>query len=427
MGVWVASLLWLVSVGSGVLALALAQAIPDRPAVVFSSDPVSFLAAVTTAAAYATVSLVLAARRPTNPIGWLFAAIGVTAGVGSVFWALIVRALTAHPQAVETAQFFAWLDHVVVGPLWVFLATLLIVLFPDGRPPSPRWATVVWLAALNAVILAASLATAPGPLLLQLQLDNPFGLQGPAGAVAVTVRSASIWVAILLSIAAIVAVVHRYRRAGRVQRQQLKWFALGGSVLALVVVLVLLTPRAIFTPESRIATLVWLSFAAAASFLPVAAAIGILRYGLYEIDVILSRTFVYGSLTAILAGLYTASIKLFQELFVTVTGDTSDAAIVITTLVLATSFTPIKRRLEALVERRWREEPSADGSSTPDELLAPEAATATDDELRAEVRRIVQEELEATIGRVLREELRARERRASAAAEQIGSGRAKGT
>jgi hypothetical protein len=97
----------------------------------------------------------------------------------------------------------------------------------------------------------------------------------------------------------------------------------------------------------------------------VAAAIGIaiLRYRLYDIDVIVDRAFVYGALTAILAGLYAASVRLFQALFTGVTGESSDAALVLTTLVLATSFTPIKRRLETIVERRYRatgDLPSAD-------------------------------------------------------------------
>jgi hypothetical protein len=92
----------------------------------------------------------------------------------------------------------------------------------------------------------------------------------------------------------------------------------------------------------------------AMGFLPLAIGLAILRYRLYEIDRIVNRALVYGALTAILAGLYAASIRLFQALFVTVTGEGSDAALVLTTRVLATSFTPIKRRLEAIVERRYR-------------------------------------------------------------------------
>ncbi len=144
----------------------------------------------------------------------------------------------------------------------------------------------------------------------------------------------------------------RYRRSGPIERRQLKWFA-WGSVLTLAGGGVLVVVALAWTePGSRLTDLSWVIFAAASITLPVAALIAILREGLYDIDRLISRTFVFGLLTAILAGVYTASIRLFNALFVGLTGQSNELALVLTTLMLATTFTPIKLRLEQMAQRR---------------------------------------------------------------------------
>jgi hypothetical protein len=146
----------------------------------------------------------------------------------------------------------------------------------------------------------------------------------------------------------------RYRRSGPIERRQLKWFA-WGSVLTLAGGGALVVGAlAVEEPGSRLTDLSWVVFAAASITLPVAALIAILREGLYDIDEIIGRTFVFGVLTAILAGVYAASIRLFNALFIGLTGEKSELALVLTTLVLATTFTPIKSRLEHIAGKRLR-------------------------------------------------------------------------
>jgi hypothetical protein len=153
------------------------------------------------------------------------------------------------------------------------------------------------------------------------------------------------------------SLVARHRAAGPEVRRQVRWFVFAGALVAAT-----LAPLAhlfVFVdPAAGRGEDLWVLFFTSASLFPAAVAIGVTRYRLYEIDRILSRTFVYGMLTAILAGLFTASVGLSQRLFVAVTGETSDLAIVLTTLVAASAYTPVRRRLEGVAERLFRyEEP----------------------------------------------------------------------
>ena len=144
----------------------------------------------------------------------------------------------------------------------------------------------------------------------------------------------------------------RYRLADPTERRQLKWFA-WGSVVTVVGGAVLVVGALVVTdPRSRLVDLSWVIFAIASTTLPIAAVIAILRERLYDIDLLINRTFVFGLLTAILAGLYSALIRLFNALFVGMTGESNEFALVLTTLILATTFTPIKKRLEDIAERR---------------------------------------------------------------------------
>jgi hypothetical protein len=152
------------------------------------------------------------------------------------------------------------------------------------------------------------------------------------------------------------SVVVRYRRAAIEQRQQIKWFAFAG---------IMFVPGAI---AGLSPLLVGQVFLLACAFFAVAAiAIAILRYRLYEIDLIINRTLVYGALSAILAGIYTASITLSQRIFTAVTGERSDAAIVLTTLIVVSLFTPLKTKLQETVDRRLKTPPT--GVSAPARAL----------------------------------------------------------
>ncbi|HLQ48656.1 MAG TPA: hypothetical protein VK233_06750, partial [Candidatus Dormibacteraeota bacterium] len=185
-------------------------------------------------------------------------------------------------------------------------------------------------------------AFAPGPFASLPSIANPFGLE-PLGAALRAGQALLVPAVALAAIACAAAPISRFRSAPPEERQQLKWFAFAAGLL----VIALLTNIALGD-----ATFVLLSVSLA--LVPIAIGVAILRYRLYEIDVIINRTLVWVPLTGILGGLYAGLVALLQRAFVNVTGDRSDAAIIITTLVLAGSFTPIRRVLDTIVDRRFR-------------------------------------------------------------------------
>jgi hypothetical protein len=267
---------------------------------------------------YAVVGALIVWHRPRNRIGWLIVMLGLAASL-AVFAAGYARTGLQAADALEVVGGLGW-------AIAITLVVLLIVLFPTGQPASPRWRPLVWLA------VAWALVAVVGGLM--------FGPSEAAPPVLLIAISAC-------AVAAVVSQFVRFLRSTGDERQQLKWFAYAALIFfALATVGI-----------SRVLGNDWSGSVATAALyvLPLGIAVAILRHRLYDIDVLISRTFVYGALTAILAGLYAASIRLFNVLFVGATGEGSEEALVITTLILATTFTPIKRRLEALVERRYHE------------------------------------------------------------------------
>jgi hypothetical protein len=264
------------------------------------------------------------------------------------------------------------------------------MVFPDGRLLSPAWRLVVVTSIIGAAAMGLGIVLTPGPLLLLPGIDGPIGEdQVPAWVDVARDLIGPVFLA-LGSIASGTALVLRYRRAEALERLQLRWYLAAGVVLVVGFIAYLV---AIYLPaEEQVGRIVLDLFYLSASIPPIAMVFAILRYNLYGIDTILGRTFVYGALTAILAGLYTASVRLFNALFEGVAGQSSELVLVVTTLILATTFTPIKRRLEAIVDRRMRGSPSAvpagDGSpeADPAKLLDdPRFLEALD----ARIRRIV--------------------------------------
>jgi two-component system NarL family sensor kinase len=388
---WIAAGLWLLSVSLALTGVALGVGLTGGGPATAPSGPASFLGGAILAVTYASVALVLGVRRPGNLVGWIFAAIGVMVAAGNVDWALGIRELRESPPDVATAELIGWINPLVEVPGWGLLGITLMLVFPDGRLRD-RWSRRIFLLTIAAVaVLAFGLAFSPGALLLIPHLRNPFRLTGLGGQLAELARAGGLALCIVLIFAALWCVLQRYRAAGPVERQQLKWFALGGLAFAAAGSLLALAGGTLLAPGSRVGELAWLGFAAAAALPPIAAAIGILRYRLYEIDEIIGRTFVIGALTAILAGLYSASIRLFNWFFVALTGEESEIALVLTTLILATTFTPIKKRLEGLVESRY---PAAEEASSDSQALP-----ATRAELEDLVREVVREERAAATPR----------------------------
>lgn len=280
----------------------------------------------------------------------------------------------------------AWVASTFVFPVAIMLGILLVLIFPDGRLVSPTWGLPGWLAAIGCALLIPYQGFAPGNLPWYRDFPNSFAL--PPGSETWLVVGRYLGVTAIGSalILAGWALVIRYRAADEVLRQQLKWFVYGSAVLVITAVAQIIA-FVTLPHDHPLGEITLAGLFIGGALLPVAAAVAITRFGLYEIDVLIDRTFVYGALTAVLAGLYAAGIRFFNAVFVGLTGQESDGALVLTTLVLATTFTPIKGRLEKIVARRY------DRASTPAPLAAPPGAPLDEAALRALVADLVREEL----------------------------------
>jgi hypothetical protein len=297
--------------------------------------------------AFAGVGALIVTRRPGNRMGWLFCA-GVVFALVPALDAYALYALAANPSAgLPAATAVAW----VVSWIWLvdFLLVMLVpLLYPTGRLLSPRWRLVLWLTVLLTLVGMVANAVRPG-LLKASEVPvapNPVGIPSAAGPVAAIEAIAEV-VVVLLFLAAVASVLLRFRRARGVERQQLKWFAYAslGMVLSFVlsgVLSSLLTTSGELLVDliSGIPMLGW----------PVALGIAILRYRLYDIDRLINRTLVYGLLTVLLGLGYAASVVVLGQLF---GQDRSNLIVAGATLAAAAVFQPLRRRVQAGVDRRF--------------------------------------------------------------------------
>ncbi len=303
------------------------------------------------------VGCAVAHRRPRSVVAWLMVILGL--GAAAIALGLYAGAVSAGSAPEPRLDAGGWLAGGAMQPFMGGLTGLLMFLFPDGRLTSRAWRAAVLILIAGAAVRFGELALVGEPVPYLPTLDNPHHLPSPFDGVLVVSKQLNVGLVLLLGGMALGAasLVARYRRTGAEVRRQIRWFVFAGTIVAAT-----LAPLAhlfVFVdPAAGRGQDLWVLFFASASMFPAAVGIGITRYRLFEIDRILSRTFVYGSLTAILAGLFTASVGLSQRLFVALTGETSDLAIVLTTLVAASAYTPVRRRLESIAERLFRyEEP----------------------------------------------------------------------
>jgi hypothetical protein len=291
----------------------------------------------------ATLGALVAVRLPGNPIGWLLTGQGVLLAAAFFASGYADYALLADPGALPGGQWAVWflswsfLLPLVSGP------TLLFLLFPTGRAQSHGWRWVVWVAVAAAGVAVAGLAFQPGELDYEPPVANPLGAGAFEGVVSAAATAGQV-VALLTLLAAALGMVARLRRARGVERVQLKWFAYAAAIVAIAFPM-----AAVGTTEGPLADVLWgfalLSFMG----IPAAAGIAILRYRLYDIDLVIRRTLVYAALTATLAGGYLVCVLLAQL----VIGAESDLAIAVSTLAMAALFGPARARIQGAVDRRF--------------------------------------------------------------------------
>ena len=290
--------------------------------------------------AFATMGALVATRRPHNPIGWILLGAGLAYTLGGI-------SISNHGGVGATATVLAWLST------WVWMAgiapvaTFGLLLFPDGHLPSARWRWLAWLAALGCGLVVSGEALRAGRF-ADTTIENPIGLElAPAvPMVAEAVGGVLLLVSVVGSIASLFV---RYRRARNTERSQLKWLsytaALVGAALAAAVVIEAVVGAAASELTNGIVTL-------ALSAVPVAMGIAILRHRLYDIDVVIKLTLVYGSLTATLLATYLLMVLLFRLALSPVTGE-SDLAVAGSTLMVAALFRPARARIQGAVDRRF--------------------------------------------------------------------------
>ena len=299
------------------------------------------------AVGFSTLGAIVAPRfPPRNPIGWLFCAIGLVGAVLLFSGEYAAYSLLARPGSLPAGEAFAWL----VSWLWVVHAGLfafLGLLFPDGRPSTPRWRAFAWFLAAAVVLGGVAAAYSPGPIDTLAPIRNPLGIEG-----APNLTTAVEVVVFTLTLASAASLLLRLRQARGVERQQIMWFAYAASVLAV--------GAFVGWVVSDVVGAWWLrwdvGFAATMiglAGLPTAVGIAILKYRLHDIDLIINRTLVYGILTAMMAGIFEVGVVALQELLLVLARvEDSRLAYFGTAMVMAATFEPLKRRIDALVERR---------------------------------------------------------------------------
>jgi hypothetical protein len=341
---WLAWSLWALSLALTALSLLLLilnLSHPDVPVYSFWAENVLF------SIGYSTVGAVIVPRMSQeNLIGWLFCAIGLLWAVIHLIGEYAIYTLLAEPGSLPAGEIASW---VYTWP-WVLglgLIVFLSLLFPNGRLPSARWRWFARISSLLTLVGMALAAFSPGPIVVGLPaIRNPLGIESLPNAY----KSVQVLMLVLIAISVVSLLLRRVYARG-VERQQTKWFTYAAAVAASGAILKFIISDPL--------DLVWIGGVGYALVLiglagmPIAMGIAITRYRLYEIDLLINRTLVYGSLTAVLVALYFVGIVVLQRLFVALTGERSTLAVVVSTLAIAALFTSLRRRIQSFIDRRF--------------------------------------------------------------------------
>jgi hypothetical protein len=319
---------------------------PSAPPVVFGSrDSTAVAAAVFVS--LPIIGLLVRRKQPVNPLWWIFSLVGLSYAVWIFADGYAVRGVWTAPGSLPAAEYAAWLANWIWVPGWA-LAAVLFLRFPDGYLLSPRWRAAVALVALQPVLLSAGLAFSPGPLRDYPYLANPFGIAG-GGALFRGLEAAGWWLLGGFAVAVAASVVVRYRRSTGLRRQQLKWLAAAAAVIAVpIVIWIVAYPLGVRNDLAEKVSYL------APVMLPIAAGVAILRYRLYEIDRLISRTVSYAIITVVLTGLYTATVMTLGSVTRLATGQLEgDLVVAASTLTVAAAFRPVRWRVKQTVDQRF--------------------------------------------------------------------------
>jgi len=333
-------------------ALARSAPVPDSWDVNFN---IAGLLGSATFLTFPVVGALIASRQPRNPVGWILLADGLLWTTTDMLDNYSVYGM-ARPRSLLFPLGAAAINNWLWVPSVGLLATYVFLLFPNGRLPSRRWRPLAWLSGVVIASVSVGVALSPGPLQGLGGVQNPFELLKPWMMPAFWAILPLLPLCILASAANL---VFRYRRSRGEERQQLKWIAFAAAFVGLSYMIAMVLSF-IFPSESWFApgSPLWLDLVAYSALLsfvaiPIALGFAILKYRLYDIDLIINRTLVYGSLTATLALIYFGGVVGLQYVFRALTGQGSTLAVVASTLTIAALFNPLRRRVQALVDRRF--------------------------------------------------------------------------
>jgi hypothetical protein len=311
----------------------------------WSSGP-SIAALPTWTVSFSVVGALIASHRPENSIGWIFLAVGFCYGLLSAGDEYAIYALLTNPGALPLGAESSWLGQWIWAPGLGLSLVFLPLLFSDGHPPSHRWRPVAWLGGLSIAmtVVASMIVLWPerGPALVT-------GDESPSHVVQVLVDFIALPMLFVAGLGGVISVFVRFRRSRGDERQQIKWFA---SAAALTLVWIIVFGQSTRGLPEAVVALSSLLFIAS---IPIATGIAILRYRLYDIDVLINRTLVYGALTLMLALIYFGGVATTQAIFGALTGqeEQPQLAVVVSTLVIAALFIPLRRRIQSFIDRRF--------------------------------------------------------------------------
>ena len=292
-----------------------------------------------------TVGALVASRRPENTTGWIFCAVGLAAAVRHFGAEYAIYALLAEPGSLPYGEALAWITSWIRVPyfsLFVFAA----LVFPSGRLPTGRWRWVAWLTAIVVAVGTILVAVSPGATRGLGPIRNPFAIEG-VPSVARLVET----LIFALGIVGGISLFARLRHATWAERQQIKWFAYAITVTATGAILTYTIGEASGIPWVRGIGFVVVMIGLVG--IPTSVGIAILRYRLYDIDHIINRTLVFGALTTLLVAVYVGSVVSLQGALRALSGQESQLAVVASTLLIAALFTPLRRRIQSFIDRRF--------------------------------------------------------------------------
>jgi hypothetical protein len=340
---WIAWSLWALSVALTALSLLLLVLNLSHPDVYVYDY---WLENALSAVLYSTIGAIVASRRAENPVGWLFCLLGLAFSIGHSSSQYAIYTQLTQPDLLPAGQALAWISSWILPPI-IGLQVFSFLLFPTGRLPSRRWMWLAWLAVASSIVGTISSAFSFGTNAGLCPVQKSLGIEGFSN-----VYEAVLTFLTLLVVAAGFSPFTRLRRAGGVERQQIKWFAYAAAATVSGVVLAYMIPNSVDTPP----WFEWTGYAlliATTPAIPVSIGITILRYRLYDIDRIINRVLVYGALTVTLVAVYVGSVLAIQYAFRGLTGSRSQLAIVASTLLIAALFNPLRQRVQNFIDHSF--------------------------------------------------------------------------